>query len=956
MPVRALASDGLACADALLAIRDPGQLAQFTEQLAREKLNCAAARCTIVGNAQTEIDSSKQVGDRFLEIALADGRARLNLEFPPGDPANLAPCESDCAWIDRVDLRMRELLDAHRLQGEFESALRSEQLQKALYSIANLAHSPLDFSDMFGRIHEVIRQLTYAENFFVALYDDERDVMRLPYYADSLDTADQEPLLELHAADYVNSLTFKVLHSGQVLWGESTLLREQLGLSLDSRLGPESVDWMGIPMTDHGRVRGAIVVQSYDHRHRYCERDRELLIYVAQHVMSAVLRKQTREELEREVHKRTRELADANQSLREEVEQRLRAQQLQAAWYRIAELASEQTGIDTFYAGVHKVVGELLNAHNFFISVLSDDGTRIAFPYFVDERDELACDPRLPANGLTEWVLNHRTPLFATGRRILEMMQAGELTVFGTLPKCWLGVPLMLGDRALGVMVVQSYDDENAYGAADLEILLFASFHVATALERRQYQERLRLSNMRLEIRVQQRTRELEMANRDLVEQIGVRKLAESRLTHEALHDSLTGLPNRTALLQRLHHVLDRFRKDPTRLFAVLFLDLDRFKVVNDSVGHLLGDELLVEAGKRISGCVRGPDSVARLGGDEFTLLLEDISGPEDANRVARRTLAALADPVRLGDKEIYTSASIGIAIVNTRYSLPEELLRDADVAMYRAKARGRQRFEIFDEQLRQEALHTLDLESDLRRAITRHEFEPHLQPIVNLVDGQVMGYEALLRWRHAQRGLLYPADFLSVAEESGNVERIDWQLYEQVCLAISSLGDPDAYVSINVSARHFRSPKLVHNLLGLLDAHHVPARRVRIEITEGVLLADPEQARATMLDLRASGVLTVLDDFGTGYSSLSYLHRFPLHALKIDRSFIAELNADLSGSCAAVIRAIRTLADSLGMEVIAEGIETPVQCEALLRLGCMIGQGFLFDHPRPVPELIYSA
>jgi len=951
-----MSPDGLACADTLLVTHDLQQLALRTEALALEKLPCVGALCRVADLGPFGSAVARTAEAEILEVPLANGRARLELEFPRGCLDGRVITDADCAWIDRVDLRMREFLDAREQQDIVHTALRSEQLQKALYAIASLAHSPLDFSDMFARIHEVIRNLTYAENFFVALYDDERDVMRLPYYADSEDTDGQDPQMELHAADYVNSLTFKVLHTGQVLWGDSSQLREQLNLKPDPRLGPESVDWMGIPMIDRERVLGAIVVQSYDHRHRYSERDRDLLIFVAQHVISALVRKQAREELEREVHKRTRELAEANRSLREEVEQRLRAQHLQAAWYRIAELASEQTGIDAFYVGVHAVVAELLNAHNFFISVLNEDGSRISFPYFVDERDERACEPRQPANGMTEWVVNHKRPLLAAQAQIVEMMQAGEMVVFGTLPKCWLGVPLVIGERALGVMAVQSYEDENAYGPEEQEILLFASFHVATALERRQYQEHLRLSNMRLEVRVQQRTRELETANRDLLEQIGVRKLAESRLTHEALHDSLTGLPNRTALLQRLHHVLNRFRKDPTRLFAVLFLDLDRFKVVNDSVGHLLGDELLVEAGKRISGCVRGPDSVARLGGDEFTLLLEDIASAEDANRVARRALTALADPVRLGDKEIYTSASIGIAIANMRYTLPEELLRDADVAMYRAKARGRQRFEIFDEQLRQEALHTLDMESDLRRAITRQEFEPHLQPIVSLVDGQVLGYEALLRWRHAKRGLLRPADFLTVAEESGNVEQIDWQLYEQVCSAISKLHDPDAYVSINVSARHFRSPKLVHNLLGLLDAHHVPTRRVRIEITEGVLLADPEQARTTMLELRASGVLTVLDDFGTGYSSLSYLHRFPLHALKIDRSFVAELNADLSGSCAAVIRAIRALAGSLGMEVIAEGIETPVQCEALLRLECMIGQGFLFDQPRPVPELIYAS
>jgi diguanylate cyclase (GGDEF)-like protein len=411
-------------------------------------------------------------------------------------------------------------------------------------------------------------------------------------------------------------------------------------------------------------------------------------------------------------------------------------------------------------------------------------------------------------------------------------------------------------------------------------------------------------------------------------------------------------LPNRAALLGRLARALANFERDPSRLFAVLFLDLDRFKVVNDSVGHLLGDDLLIEAGRRISSCVRAPDSVARLGGDEFTVLLEDIHGIEDACQIAGRVLAALTDPIRLGDKEIYTSASIGIALAHQRYSRAEELLRDADVAMYRAKAHGRHRYEIFDEQLREEALQMLDLESDLRRAIVRREFEPFLQPIVRLSDGAVLGYEALLRWRHSTRGLLLPVDFIGAAEDSGTIEQIDWHLYEQVFRAIPTLGDTHAYVGINVSARHFRSPNLATALLDMIAAYRVPPWRIRVEVTEGALLENPEIARATMLSLRDAGVLTSLDDFGTGYSSLSYLHRFPLHALKIDRSFVAELQSDLSGSSAAVVRAIRALAGSLNLEVIAEGVETVLQRDALMQLDCAIGQGYLFAAPQPALEL----
>ncbi|MGQ0800177.1 MAG: EAL domain-containing protein [Pseudomarimonas sp.] len=932
---------------------DVDELVDVAARFATAHFGCQSAQLRLLDGSPATIratDNHNATANGIV-ISLADGQAELALTFDVEALATLAVSDTAGACIDLLDLRLRDLLSMRQLRSEAQAAHRNEHLQQALYAIADLAYSDLDLREMLARVHQIVDRLTYAKNFYIALYDDARDVMYFPYYADDGDSSMSQAGPEVAGSDYPNSLTFAVLHSGRSLLGPSLMLRRQLGLGDDVRLGRECVDWLGVPMLHGGRVRGAVVVQSYDETLRYSEDDRSLLAYVAQHILSAVTHKQAQDDLEAAVQRRTNELAEANAALRLEVSERERAQRLQAAQYRIAQLASESGSVQSFYAGVHSAVAGLLNARNFFIALLSDDGTELHFPYLVDERDDALLSRRL-TNGVTEWVLRNQRPLLATADEMRALIDAGEMVVFGTLAECWLGVPLLLDNRALGVMVVQSYDSDRDYGPAEQEILQFASFHVATALERRQTHERLRQANIELEKRVEHRTQELKLANADLRQQIVVREQAESRLQHEALHDALTGLPNRAALLGRLERALTRYQQDPTRLFAVLFLDLDRFKVVNDSVGHLLGDQLLIEAGRRIASCVREPDSVARLGGDEFTILLENIRSVDDASHIASRVLATLVDPIRIGDKEIYSSASIGIALTHPRYTRPEELLRDADVAMYRAKAHGRQRFELFDEQLRQEALNVLDMESDLRRALGRHEFEPYLQPIVRLSDGTVLGYEALLRWRHSSRGLLLPAEFLAVAEDSGNVEQIDWQLYEQVLRAIPDLAEPSAYVGINVSARHFRSPNLAQSLLEMIRAYRVPPSRVRVEVTEGALLQNPEQACSTMLSLRDAGVLTSLDDFGTGYSSLSYLHRFPLHALKIDRSFVSELKSDLSGSSAAVVRAIRALAGSLDMEVIAEGIETQLQCDALMRLECSIGQGFLFALPRPAQEL----
>ena len=944
---RSLAGEDQAAGDCALLLlteaTDAARLASVAERLARERGGCQAAHF--------ELGARRGAGAAGVScIELADGRARLHLSLAA--PTTPLPGLQTDAWLALVNLRLRELFAADDLQRNITSAQRNEHLQHALYTIADLAHSELDLHDLLGRVHHVVGKLTYADNFYIALYDEARDTCNFAYYADEGDASMSRAGPELTGNEYPNSLTFAVLHGRGSLLGPSQALRHSLGLGDDPRLGAECESWLGVPMTEAGRIRGAVVVQSYDTARPYSEEDRSLLAFVAQHILGTLTRKQAQDELEAAVQRRTAELAQANRVLREEAAERERAQRLQAALFRIAELASEHGNLGAFYSGVHEVMSLLLDARNFFIAVLSEDGSELSFPYFVDEWDKPLSTRKL-TNGITERVLRNRRPLLIDGDEIRALVSAGEVALFGTAPECWLGVPLLLGERAVGAMVVQSYDLQRGYGAQEQEILQFASFHIAAALERKQNQERLLHAYAELEQHVQDRTQQLKLANDDLREQIDVRRQVESRLQHEALHDALTGLPNRTALLSRLASALTRYERNGERLFAVLFLDLDRFKVVNDSVGHLLGDELLIEAGRRISNCVRAPDSVARLGGDEFTILLENIHGTDDACQVAERVLAAFADPIRLGDKEIYTSASIGIALGHPRYTRAEELLRDADVAMYRAKASGRHRFEIFDEQLREQALRMLDLESDLRRAIARQEFEAFLQPIVHLSDGAVIGYEALLRWRHSTRGLLLPIDFLAAAEDSGIIEQIDWHLYEQVFRAIPTLDDKKTYVGINVSARHFRSPQLATALLDMIAAYRVPPWRVRVEVTEGALLENPELACSTMLRLREAGVLTSLDDFGTGYSSLSYLHRFPLHALKIDRSFIAELQPDLSGNSAAVVRAIRALAGSLNLEVIAEGVETQSQRVALMQLDCDIGQGFLFAEPQPALTLV---
>ena len=846
-----------------------------------------------------------------------------------------------------MELRLHEMGALEDLRLSVANMEQTERLQRALFAIADQANADREMPDVFRALHEIVGSLMYAENFYIVLYDRAREMLRFPYFVDVADPDLPDPEREISMQEHERSLTWYLLTRGAAMRGTLVEIEATVGGSLASGFGPDCVDWLGVPLLRGGTTVGGIVVQSYTEAARYSERDQALLTYVAQHILTVLERRFAHEELERRVGERTDALRDANRLLQQQVLERQRGERLQAALFRIAELANSTESLEDFYAAVHRAVGGLLYARNFYIALLSDDKTFLTFPYSVDERD-VQRDPRKLGHGLTEYVLRTGTVLLADRAGLERIYASGEAEPIGARSRSWLGVPLICDERAVGVLAVQSHSDEHRYTPRDQELLTFVSYHIANALERKRNGESLKQAYADLEQRVIERTSELATANRDLREHIAVRERMERQLKHETLHDALTGLPNRNFLLERLSQALIAFARDPRKRFAVLFLDLDRFKVVNDSVGHLVGDELLNEVGGRIAGCLEPHDLVARLGGDEFAILLHDIDSSEDACALAQRIIDVLNTPIRLGGKEVFTSTSIGIAIAAARYNKAEELLRDADVAMYRAKAEGRHRYALFDEHLHQEAMQLLELEIDLRRAISRNEFVPFFQPIVRLSDRSVVGYEALLRWQHPQRGLLLPADFLAVAEDNGAAEQIDWQMFERVFEVAAPLLTNNEFIGINLSGRHFRSDVLDDELLALLRRHGIKPTSVRIEVTERMLIENPPAAKRMLEALRRAGMSISLDDFGTGYSSLSYLHQYPVHTLKIDRSFVADLSPDNPAGSAALVRAILAMASTLGMQVIAEGIETEAQHQTLLQLGCEFGQGFLFARPAP--------
>ncbi|MCH8342770.1 MAG: EAL domain-containing protein [Planctomycetes bacterium] len=436
----------------------------------------------------------------------------------------------------------------------------------------------------------------------------------------------------------------------------------------------------------------------------------------------------------------------------------------------------------------------------------------------------------------------------------------------------------------------------------------------------------------------------------------------EHQLRHDALHDSLTGLSNRALLNDRIEQCIERAKRHRDYRFALLFLDLDRFKVINDSLGHTVGDQLLVAIAKRFDACLRSTDTLARpdrevlarLGGDEFVILLEDLRDDTDASRVAERILAELSPAFQLAGHEITASASIGIALSGTDYDRADYMLRDADTAMYHAKAAGRSRYQVFDKPMHERAVKHLQLESDLRRALERQQFELHYQPIVSLKTARITGFEALIRWNHPKRGLVSPADFIPLAEETGLIVPIGRWVLHEACRQLRAWQEhcpPDQSLSINIniSKRQVSEGNLARDVTKVLRRTGIDSRCLKLEITETVIMENPDSIMAVLGELKELGVELHMDDFGTGSSSLTHLHHFPLDVLKIDRAFLENLQGNLQ--YAAVVHAVVTLAHNLNMEVTAEGIETSEQLAQILALDCDYGQGFLFSKPLGAAE-----
>ncbi len=830
------------------------------------------------------------------------------------------------------------LTELYELQSEHDEMV---DRYTALFQLNKLSQECTELGTFFYQVHQIIATLMIAKNFYVVMYDQTLSTLKFVYHVDEEDEA---PEGSIPFDSFKGSLTRHVIETGLPLLATPELINDYVAKGVLNHLGTTGMDWLGVPLIHDGFVIGVMAVQSYSESTRYQEHDKDLLTFTAQHIVGAMQRLQDHERLQNAVSSRTRELM-------EQIRDREKAELLQESLYRISELTNDSTiEVDKFYHQVHNIIGQLINASNFFIAKYESESETVDFVYYVDlAAINIAKDfqPQKLTDQFLAYVVRTAKTQLLSHNDMMRLYKEGQAKKPQQETYSWLGVPLVHADEVIGVMVVQSYDADTRYTDQDAELMNFVSHHVSTSIKRREAADYERRAHELLEQQVKLRTIALE-------EEIRQRKQAEKMLTHNACHDSLTGLPNRNVFLDLLNHAIESSKRRGSAEFAVLFLDLDRFKMVNDSLGHHAGDMLLKVVARELQQIVRAKDTVARLGGDEFVILIEDLENKGEAYEVAERITYTLSRPFKLDNQQVFIGTSVGLLFNDHRYTDADTMLRDADTAMYYAKDNGKGRYEEFDASMHDKIQQDLVLEADIREALVDQEFVPYFQPIVRISNAEIVGFEALARWHSKKRGLVFPNDFIPLAEETKLVMAIDLQILEQSCRQIKKWQDTinkqDWYVSCNLFCDHFFTHTLADDIAQIIKKTGLKPEQLRIELTERALFDESDVVMSNMQALKQLGVKLLLDDFGTGYSSLSYLHRFPIDVLKIDRSFIH--NANDNSTNVAIIKTIIDLATNLKMATIGEGIEHQADAELLDKMDCVYGQGYYYAKPMPAEDV----
>ncbi|MCY7294939.1 sensor domain-containing diguanylate cyclase [Alteromonas sp. a30] len=851
------------------------------------------------------------------------------------------------------EAELRELVP--ELQQIADKYKRKELVQTALFQISELSSSVSELTRLYAALHKIIDGLMNARNFYVAYYDDVAEEVDFVYFVDEFDELNVK---QIPAAELKNGMTGYVLRTGNPLFATKENF-DEIANQLDIRdLGTSSVDWLGVPLKRGSKVIGAMVVQSYDDSVRHNEEDMEVLQFVSQHIVTSIDRVKNREFTERTIRERTKQLRKINDELQEEIQERQKIEDLQQALFEISELSAGLDGdMENFYSNLHIVLARLIHAPNCYIAIHNKDENYLEFPYFSDESYAQVA-PRPLGWGLTEYVLRHGRAELIGPNRAKELADEGELDIevahrMKQGQNYWLGTPLVVEGVVSGVVGIQSYNDKYKYQPKDLELLRYVSHHIAVALERKHASEEIQAYNQQLTDKVKERTEELHRANASLKEQIEERKQIELRLIHDAHHDSLTGLPNRALFTSRVELAIANKMRYPKNKFAILFIDLDRFKLINDTLGHQAGDQFLIEVSQRISRCIRGHDLLARLGGDEFVILLDSFERDEDAEEVAVRILDTMSNAFSLEGTEMYSGGSIGIAFIETWYKEAGEVIRDADAAMYQAKSSGRGRYVMFDQSMRKRLLEEVELENEFRHTLKDNNFDCYSQPIIDLNSKEELYCECYVRWHHSKLGKIKRERFWNVAEHVGMTLEIDRFMIEQACQRLREWQETGneqerkRNIGINISVSHLMHSKQVKQLIKLIQNSGVPPEKLVLEIDESHINGPIQHIHSSIQELKDLGVTLVLDNFGNGMASLNSLCHFPFDFVKVDRHLIKSLPENEQNR--QLVHSLQQIANNFGFRLIANGIEAPAQLSAVQQIGCLFAQGRHISQPVPL-------
>ena len=837
---------------------------------------------------------------------------------------------------------LRELVP--QLQKITQKYKHSESIQKSLFDISELASSIGELSSLYPAIHDIIGQLMPAKNFFVAFYEEETEIIDFAYF---IDEYDEQVVSKVSADDLKNSITGYILRTGNHLFLTQETYQQKLADISVKDLGANPVDWIGVPLKRGLQVIGTMVVQSYDESIRYGQEDLEILLFVSQHIVNSVDRVKSREITEKSIRQRTKQLRQINDELQEEIIERQKVESLQQALFEISELsASAEGGMYDFYSSIHDTLSRLIGAPNCYVAIVDNAKQALQFPYYKDEIQS-KIEPRPMGLGLTEYVIRHGRAELIDGVRVQQLTEANELSVNLAESKfqemdSWIGSPLILDGKICGVIAVQSYNKKKQYNVKDLEFLRFVSHHIAVALSRKQSTDAIKAYNQKLSKEVQERTEELNSTNLFLQKQIEERLQAQQQLEYDAQHDSLTGLANRVLFNRRLKLALASKQRYATSNYAVIFIDLDRFKQINDSLGHMAGDQFLKEVAIRIDSCIRGHDLLARLGGDEFVVLFDNFDSPTDVEEISARIINSIAKPFRIENKDMYSGASIGIAYIDSGYQTADEVLRDSDAAMYQAKSLGRGRYIVFDKTMRKQLLEELEIEDEFRKTLKAETFEIYSQPIFNLTSQETIYKEFYVRWEHSSVGKIKRKQYWKIAEQSGFTAQMDKFMLTKACEILQCWQlngtDENKRIAINLSIHHLTQTSLAKQLIEQVKEAGVNPKKLIIEFDENSLNRRSEFFLPTIKILKRAGITLVLDNFGSGLASLSYLYSYPFDYVKVDHYFVKSL--PYSERNLKLIQSVLSISGHLKFKLIAEGIDTAEQYQALVNAGCELGQG----------------